>query len=161
MSAKPEMNYLQMAASGASPVGRIILLYDTILRDFARAQAALKAGNVEARISELNHALTVIAHLQSVLDFERGGEAAKHFERFYDVTRALIVEANIKASPESLENLIKLFSGVRQAWQQAEERLDLNQPQPPSTARAAETVEPQAARLATSEVEMPQLNWSA
>jgi flagellar biosynthetic protein FliS len=64
----PASTYQQLAARGASPVGLVVSLYDTILRDFRRAQAALIAGDVEQRVFELNHALTVIAHLQSVLN---------------------------------------------------------------------------------------------
>jgi len=85
----PASTYQQLAARGASPVGLVVSLYDTILRDFRRAQAALVAGNVEQRVFELNHALTVIAHLQSVLNHERGGEAAKTFDRFYEIARAM------------------------------------------------------------------------
>ena len=47
-----------------------------LLRDFRRADAAINKGDVETRVSELNHALVVIAHLQSVLDFEHGADAA-------------------------------------------------------------------------------------
>jgi flagellar protein FliS len=112
--------YQQLAARGASPVGLVVSLFDTILRDFRRAQAALAAGSVERRVFELNHALTVIAHLQSVLNHERGGDAAKHFDRFYDVTRAMILDANVRCTPGSLEKLIDMYTSLRQAWQQIE-----------------------------------------
>ena len=55
--------YQQSTARGASPVGLVVSLYDTILRDFRRALAALDSNNVELRVFELNHALTVIAHV--------------------------------------------------------------------------------------------------
>ncbi len=116
----PASIYQQLAARGASPVGLVVSLYDTILRDFRRAQAALLAGNVERRVFELNHALTVIAHLQSVLNHERGGEAAKNFDHFYQVTRAMILDANVCCTPESLQKLIDMYISLRQAWQQIE-----------------------------------------
>lgn len=99
----PMFSYHQASAHGASPVGQIVALYDTILRDFVRALAALQAGDVETRVFELNHTLLVIAHLQNVLDFERGGDAAKQFEILYSVTRGMIVQANFQATPESIE----------------------------------------------------------
>jgi flagellin-specific chaperone FliS len=61
--------YDQISAHGGSPVGMIVSLYDTILRDFRRAQVALDTGMVEARVFELNHALDVIGHLEGVLDY--------------------------------------------------------------------------------------------
>lgn len=112
--------YQQASAHGASPVGLVLSLYDTILRDFRRADAAMAQGNVETRVFELNHALTVIAHLQSVLDFKRGGDAAKRFSNFYEVTRGMILSVNVDAKRETLQKLIEMYSSMRQAWQQAE-----------------------------------------
>lgn len=128
MSDQPALSYLQAAAQGASPVGQVILLYDTVLRDFSRAKAAQAAGNIGERVRQLNHALSVIGYLQSVLDFERGGEAAKRFNQFYDVTRELILQANVKASRESFEQLIAICSKVRQAWYQADQQLAVQDP---------------------------------
>lgn len=115
--------YQQSNARGASPLGQVVALYDTILRDFHRALAAIEAGQVETRVFELNHALTVIGALQSALDFERGGDAAKVLERFYNVTRPMILGANVRASREAILNLVDLYQGVRRAWQQAERNL--------------------------------------
>jgi flagellar protein FliS len=123
--------YQQSTARGASPVGLVVSLYDTILRDFRRALAALDAGNIETRIFELNHSLTVIAHLQSVLDRERGGEAAARLGRFYEVTHAMVLDASVSGSRASLLKLIDLFTPVRQAWQQAELQLSQNPPTNP------------------------------
>ena len=109
-------NYQRETARGASAIGGVVALYDTILRDFRRASAAAATGNIEARVFELNHALTVIGELNGVLDYQRGGEAAKRFHHFYEVTRGLILEANLRSTPESLEQLIALYSPVRQAW---------------------------------------------
>lgn len=115
--------YQQTAVQGASPIGLVLSLYDTILRDFRRAGAAMERGNAEIRVFELNHALTVIAHLQSVLDFERGTDAAKRFNSFYEVTRGMILSVNVDSSRETLQKLIEMYSSMRQAWQQAEAQL--------------------------------------
>ncbi|HET9802453.1 MAG TPA: flagellar export chaperone FliS [Candidatus Acidoferrum sp.] len=115
--------YQQNSARGASPVGLVVSLYDTILRDFRRALDAITRGNVEARVFELNHAIVVIAHLQSVLDFERGADAARRFSSFYEVTRGMILSVNVDASRESLQKLIEMYSSMRQAWQQAESQV--------------------------------------
>src|SRR3984893_5539422 len=94
--------YDQISAHGGSRVGVIVSLYDTILRDFRRAQVALDTGMVEARVFELNHALDVIGHLEGVLDHKRGGEAARRFEGFYRITRGMIVAANVELSIASI-----------------------------------------------------------
>jgi len=112
--------YHQSAVQGASPVGLLVALYDTILRDFRRAMDAMDRGDVETRVNELNHALTVIAHLKSVLDHQNGGEAAARFEHFYEVARGMLLSVNVNASKETLTKLIDMFSSIRSAWHQAE-----------------------------------------
>ena len=159
----PTLSYRQASAHGASPTGQIVALYDTILRDFVRALAALQAGDIETRVFELNHALLVIAHLQNVLDFERGGDAAKQFNVLYDAMRGKIVQANIQAKPETIEELINLFGGLRQAWYQAE--LQLAQEAAPEPAavniRRNETPETRDELDTNDEFNTPQLQWSA
>ena len=115
--------YQQSSVQGASPIGLIVALYDTILRDFRRAMDAMNRGNVETRVDELNHALTVIAHLKSILNFEKGADATRRLGNFYEVTRGMIVSVNVDASKEILQKLIEMYGSIRQAWQQAETQL--------------------------------------
>ena len=158
----PASAYQQLAARGASPVGLVISLYDTILRDFRRAQAAIASGNVEQRVFELNHALTVIAHLQSVLNHERGGEAAKKLERFYEVTRPLILEASVRSAPGSLEKLIDMYTSLRQAWQEIEPQSLASQPSS-SHANSAQPPKISTSQSVASNPPPPSRgsNWSA
>ena len=156
--------YQQVSARGASPVGNIVSLYDTILRDFRRALAAFEAGNVEPRVFELNHSLTVVAHLQSVLDHERGGDAAKRFARFYEVTRGMILEANVKCSREAIEKLIDLYTGMRQAWHQAEQQPPAAPQQAASATASTPSAQTPAVRTANPPAEADESqrgNWRA
>src|SRR5262249_6357657 len=108
------------------PVGLIVALYDTILRDFRRAMDAMNRGNVETRVQELNHALTVIAHLKSILNFEKGAKSARIFNNFYEVTRGMLLSVNVDASKETLQKLIEMYSSMRQAWHQTESQIPNN-----------------------------------
>ncbi len=158
-------SYHQVSAHGGSPVGNIVSLYDTILRDFRRAQAALDAGMVETRVLELNHALDVIGHLEGVLDHQRGGEAARRFEGFYRITRGLIVAANAEPRRESIDNLIEMYSSLRQAWEEAERKLQGSEPPAPvvtaSPSNANEAARTQVPVGAADSDEAPRQNWSA
>lgn len=118
--------YREISANGANPPGAVVKLYDRILEDFRRASNAISAKNIELRVSCLNHALLIIAELEGVLDFERGGEVAKHLQGFYRVIRGLILQANIRATQQSLEELSKLVAPVRDAWQQVEQDASRN-----------------------------------
>lgn len=120
--------YHQSTAFGASALGQVIALYDTILRDFHRALAAIDAGQIEKRVNAFNHTLMVVSELQGVLDYERGGQAARNLSDFYTVARALKVQASMAGSREKLQELIAMFTTIRAAWAKAEQTIGASEP---------------------------------
>jgi len=65
----------------------------------------------------------VIGHLQSVLDFDRGGAVARNLWNFYNAARTAILNANRESGNEILESLAADFSNVAQAWQQVDREI--------------------------------------
>ena len=120
--------YRQATAVGASAVGQVVALYDTILRDFHRAIVAIESEQIEQRVNAGNHALMVIGELQGVLDFERGGEAARRLQSFYKVTRAMTLEASVRNSREKFLELIAMFARLRAAWSKIEGTVGFSEP---------------------------------
>jgi len=120
--------YQQATAVGASAVGQVVALYDTILRDFHRAIAAIERGQIEQRVNAGNHALMVMGELQGVLNFERGGEAARRLQSFYKVTRAMTLEASVQSSREKFLELIAMFARLRAAWSKIEGTVGFSEP---------------------------------
>jgi flagellar secretion chaperone FliS len=116
--------YSQGTARGATQLGLVVALYDTIVRDLRRANEAIVQKNIEKRTFEMNHALRVIAELENVLDFENGRKAAKKLKQFYTVTRGMILDAGVHDSAAEVNRLIEIFGTVRQAWQQADEKMN-------------------------------------
>lgn len=161
MDNRTASTYQQASAGSASPIGAIVALYDTILRDFRRALAAVAAGNVEARVFELNHALTVIAHLRSVLNHEQGKEAAHRFERFYDVTHAMLLVASMQGSREPIERLIELYGSLRAAWYEVDQQLPEQSQQLPAAIGVNSPANLQTAETPSSTFEVRRGRWSA
>jgi flagellar protein FliS len=112
--------YRETSARGSHPMALIVKLYDAILEDLRRAMNAASAGNAQERTASLNHALLIIAELQSVLDHGDGREVATRLDGFYNVTRGLIIEANIRSNPDQIQKIIDLYLPLRQAWRQVE-----------------------------------------
>ena len=117
--------YRQTSARGSNPVGLVVKLYDAILEDLRRAAEAIRAEDIESRTSAFNHALLIIAELEGVLDHERDGSVAQQLRGFYNVTRAMMVEANIQSSVAKTEKLTELFIPLKQAWQVVEKDVAL------------------------------------
>jgi flagellar protein FliS len=122
MTFDPRAAYNQNAASSGSPVGLVVLLYEQAAKDVREALKALRAGNIERRTFEINHALLVVGQLQATLDMERGGEVAKNLDRFYNQVRTRLLQAQIQVSAEILEEQMHLLLSLRETWQEVERR---------------------------------------
>ena|ERR1700733_2697520 len=153
--------YRETSARGTHPTTLVVKLYDAIIEDLRRALNAAAAGDIQGRAASLNHSLLVIAELQSVLDRERGGDVAQRLDGFYNVTRGLIVEANLHSKPEQMQRLIELYVPLRQAWKQVEEEMSQS-----SSDVARPLPNPDLARFANSPTESSELDresaqWNA
>ncbi|MGA7463645.1 MAG: flagellar export chaperone FliS [Candidatus Korobacteraceae bacterium] len=116
--------YQDSAVRGATPLELVVLLYDSAIEDMRRALTAMKKSDIEARASEVGHALMVLQQLQGTLDFERGGSAAKQFEQFYNLVRAKLLEAQMRGSADLMQQQIRYMSEVRDCWAQARRMLE-------------------------------------
>jgi flagellar protein FliS len=113
-----ELSYRRSAIAGASPIGLMIALFDTLAGDLRRASNALRKNDIETRCKELNHAALVLGQLESWIDLKNGGESAKTLSRFYAYLRAKMLEAGATRSASLLESQIEMILHVRSAWQQ-------------------------------------------
>jgi flagellar secretion chaperone FliS len=112
-----ELSYRRSAIEGASPIGLIVALFDTLVGDLRRAALALRKDDIETRCRELNHATLVLGQLNEWIDPENGGESAQTLSRFYAYLRAKMMEAAVSKSAKILDTQIDMILHVRSAWQ--------------------------------------------
>lgn len=112
--------YRENAVRGASPVRLVVMLYEQMVEDLRRAAAAIEANRVEERTNAINHALLIIGHLQNNLNHEAGGQVARNLERFYNMSRQKLLEAQFHASESILKEQISLLLELRNAWIQVD-----------------------------------------
>jgi flagellar secretion chaperone FliS len=108
--------YREAAGRGASGVQLVVLLYEQVIQDLGRAIRAIEAENIEARTREINHALKVIAHLQTTLNLQVKGRVVENLMRFYTALRARLLEAQAQVSRPILQEQITLLLEMREAW---------------------------------------------
>jgi flagellar protein FliS len=113
-----ELTYRRSAIQGASPIGLVIALYDTLTGDLRRAADAIRCNDIETRCSQLNHATLVLGQLEDWVDTPNGGELAQNLAHFYAYLRVKFFEAGVKQSASILEAQIELIVQLRSAWQQ-------------------------------------------
>ena len=86
---KTELSYRKSAIEGASSIGLIIALFDTLAGDLRRAAAAIRKNDIEKRCKELDHASLVLGQLASWVDMDKGGESAKTLAGFMPICAQL------------------------------------------------------------------------
>ena len=117
-----EMAYRKTAIGGASGFGLLIALYDTLAGDLRRAAEAERSNNLGSRAREANHALLVVGYLEDWVNRGSGGELADYLTKFYRSLRRKMIQAQVKRSPEILEEQMAEVLKIREVWQQFELR---------------------------------------
>src|ERR1700753_197857 len=91
-----ELSYRRSALAGASSIGLVIALYDTLSGNFRRAAAATRNNKIEQRCNEVTHALLVLAQLENMVDTKSGDEAGNSLLMFYSYLRGAMMTASIE-----------------------------------------------------------------
>ena len=112
--------YRENNVRGATAVRLVVLLHEQIVQDLTRAAQAIEQHDIELRTKLLNHAILVIGHLQSPLDFEKGGKVAQDLDHFYNVLRQNLVQVQFLPSKAGIRQLITDVLAVREAWIEVE-----------------------------------------
>jgi flagellar protein FliS len=112
-----ELSYRKSAIEGASSIGLIIALFDTLAGDLRRAAAAIRKSDIEKRCKEMDHASLVLGQLASWVDMDKGGDSAQTLSQFYAYLRATMMEASVTQSAALLDTQIDTILQVRSAWQ--------------------------------------------
>jgi flagellar protein FliS len=147
------LSYRRSAIEGASTIGLMTALLDTLAGDFRRAADALRKNDIETRCRELDHAALVLGQLENWIDLKNGGEPAQTLSRFYAYLRAKMMEAAITKSAKLLETQIEMILHVRSSWQQLDAAPLLEKPAELSAEQVSEpsTAEPKLDRIQFSQ----------
>jgi flagellar secretion chaperone FliS len=108
--------YREGTVTGASPVELVVRLYEQIVEDLRQAARAVEQKNIELRTAKINHAILVLSHLESHLNFADGGAVAQNLRNFYSTVRAKLVQAQFLQSKGILGQQITDLLTVREAW---------------------------------------------
>jgi flagellar biosynthetic protein FliS len=116
----PHMAYRETAARGATALRLVIMLYEQLIQDLTKAAQAIDKNDIESRANCINHAVLVIAYLQSPLDFANGGKVARELEKFYNALRQNLVQVQFFPTKAGINQLITDVLAVREAWIEVE-----------------------------------------
>jgi flagellar protein FliS len=123
----PVQAYKEIQIKTANQIRLIVMLYDGAIRHINLALGSFGEGH--KKYDEINShivsAQDIISELMASLDFDRGGSLAKNLFSLYIYFNRQLLEANLNKDPKPLQEVKKLLSELRDAWEEISSRKGL------------------------------------
>ncbi len=110
-------NYGKIANTETNPLKQIVMLYDGAIKFLNLTATDIEASDLTAKAEHSNRALDILNYLQSILDFERGGEAALVLDNLYRRITVLVLRASAELDATLMRRAADLLAPVRDAWE--------------------------------------------
>lgn len=115
--------YRQGAVLAATPGELVVMLYDGARRFLRQANVAMREGQIERAHNTLRRAELILAHLDSILDYEQG-EVSERLHTIYQFCLAHLNAARNGQDPGKVEEVSQLLGELREAWSQVAEEVE-------------------------------------
>ncbi|MGE7763760.1 flagellar export chaperone FliS [Peribacillus sp. NPDC096540] len=112
----PYHSYQQNSVNTASPGELTLMLYNGCLKFIMLGKKAIKAGNIEAKNTNIIKAQNIVHELMVTLDMDV--EVSKEMMSLYDFMNRRLVEANMKNDVAALEEVEGLVTDFRNTWKE-------------------------------------------
>ena len=122
--------YTADAVMSATPARLLTMLYDRLLLDLSRAEAAHETRSWAVASTNLLHAQDIVTELTSSLKPELwdGGD---RLLALYNYVSGALIDANVKRDTARIRESIDLLEPLRQSWHEAAMQLSAAQPAAP------------------------------
>jgi flagellar protein FliS len=107
---------LEARAAAASPYQLVLVLFDGLLDELARARGHIEAKRYEHKGRSLEKCLNILNGLSSALDYDNGGELVHELARLYDYCIYRLSDVSVTLSLEGLDEVEKLLGTLREGW---------------------------------------------
>ena len=118
MLARGAQAYYQTQIQSRSPLELVVMLYDGALRFLQQTVDAMERGDLVAKRDSLSRAMAIVTELHGMLDLEQGGEVAASLDSLYTYMIERITTANQQRDPAPVAEVMRLMTGLRDAWSQ-------------------------------------------
>jgi flagellar secretion chaperone FliS len=109
--------YGKIANTESNSLKQIVMLYDGAIKFLNISAADIEAKDFIAKAEHTNRALDIINYLQSILEFNHGGNVAQSLDDLYRRITVLILRASSELDPKLMRKAASLLSPVRDAWE--------------------------------------------
>ncbi|MGH9902183.1 MAG: flagellar export chaperone FliS [Pyrinomonadaceae bacterium] len=109
-------SYGRVANAETNPLQQIVMLYDGAIKFLRLTAADIEEGNLPAKAEHSTRALDIVGYLQSILDFERGGDVAATLDDLYTSITLKIIRASAALDAAEMRHAADLLAPVRDSW---------------------------------------------
>jgi flagellar protein FliS len=118
MLARGAQAYYQTQIQSRSPLELVVMLYDGAIRFLDQTVDAMQRNDLVAKRESLSRAMAIVTELHGMLDLEQGGEVAASLDSLYTYMIERITTGNQQRDPAPVAEVIRLLTGLREAWSQ-------------------------------------------
>ena len=108
---------LEARAAAASPYELVLVLFDGLLDELARARGHIEAKRYQQKGASLEKCLNILNGLNGSLDYESGGELVQGLARLYDYCVYRLSDVSVSLSLEGLDEVVQLLGVLRDGWE--------------------------------------------
>jgi flagellar protein FliS len=134
MSADRRYDYRETEVLEADRCRLVVLLYRSLIHRLAEARAALAAGDIRARSSQITMASEILNELAQSVNHSEGGEISRNLVELYDYLQRLLQRANFEQAAPPLVEAETILRVLLEAW----ERCPAGREKPAPSAAASE-----------------------
>uniref|UniRef100_A0A942T012 Flagellar export chaperone FliS n=1 Tax=Neobacillus citreus TaxID=2833578 RepID=A0A942T012_9BACI len=118
VTAQRRAQYTNEAVLSATPAQLVTMLYDRLLLDLHRAEAAQTASDWDGAREQLLHAQAIVGELSSTLRIDAwdGGEGLL---AIYNYASSSLITANVHRDVQATRDCIRILEPLRQSWHDA------------------------------------------
>jgi flagellar protein FliS len=109
--------YTESSVLTAPPERLVVMLYDGAIRFLNQAAVAMRAQNGRVFLDRVQRGEAIITELNLTLDMSQG-EVAERLRAIYQFCNMHLAAATMERDPKKVDDVIRLLSELREAWQQ-------------------------------------------
>jgi len=127
----------ETSVMGADPHKLIAMLFQGALLEIARAKNEIIRKETAAKGKSISKAIAIIGEgLNASLDKSVGGELAQNLSSLYEYMVFRLIDANLKNDISTLDEVTRLLTELKGAWDSIRPQVVQSQPQPMANAQA-------------------------
>lgn len=107
---------LEAKAASASPYELVLVLFDGLLDELARARGHIEGKRYQEKGRSLEKCMNILNGLNGALDYDNGGDVVQGLSRLYDYCIYRLSDVSVSLSLDGLDEVVHLVGVIREGW---------------------------------------------